>query len=251
MPDAGRGQIDRLAAAIGVSASQISQVLSGSRELTLEQACNTASHLKLDGLQSEYFLALVQIERTSSVALKKIYESQLERLRSLLDAAEESESMASEGFTVSEADRGVFYSQWYYSAIRVITGIPGMNGPEAISRRLNLPLRVVEDAVAFLVRTGLCIKKGDKVHLGPSRTYAKRGSPFHSRHHLNWRIKALECLAKEKAGGVSYTASVSISKQDALRIKEILVEATERCEAIIEPSVAESLYCLTLDWFEV
>jgi uncharacterized protein (TIGR02147 family) len=247
----GRGQTDRLAKALGVSASQVSQVFSGARVLTLEQACNLAQFLELTKLETEYFLGLVQLERTSSAPLKEVFKAQLERTASLLDAQEESERLDAPGFVLDEADRGVFYSQWYYSAIRLLTAVPGMDTAEKISRRLGLPLKKTQEVLDFLLKTRLCVKKEGKIALGPSRTYAQRGSPFHGRHHLNWRVKAMEYLPREQPDGMSYTAAVSLSAEDAQKIRQILVEATDKAEALIEASPAKTLYCLTLDWFEV
>lgn len=246
-----RGQVDRLAKALKLSPSQMSQIFSGRRDLTLEQVCGVATHLRLTDLEAEYLLLLVQIERTSSVELKKLLRAQLERVRKLLEQHEEQSSMSSTEFVLSEGDQGIFYSQWYYSAIRLLTAIPGMNAPEKIASRLQLPDQVVNEVLEFLVRSGLCVRQGGALATGPARTYTKRGSPFHSRHRLNWRIKALESLPNQQLHGLSYTAAVSISAEDALRIRSSLIEATEKAEAMIDASPAKTLYCLNIDWFEL
>lgn len=251
LKSAGRGKNESLAKALGVSASQVSQILSGSRELSAEHACEVAKFLGLDELESEYFLSLVQLERTSSVALKKLLKTQFDRVCSLLEVREESSSLALDGQSLDEADKGVFYSQWYYSAIRQMSSVEGIDTPEKFAARLGLPLKKVKEAIEFLLRTGLCVRKDSRITLGPNRTYTQRGAPFHGRHHLNWRVKALEYLPKEQIQGLSYTAVVSLSHEDALKIREVLYQATERAESMIDSPRLQAVYCLAVDWFEL
>lgn len=42
-----------------------------------------------------------------------------------------------------------------------------------------------------------------------------------------------------------------LSKADSDRIREFLIEAINRVDAILEPSPSEDLMCLNIDWFRV
>lgn len=70
-------------------------------------------------------------------------------------------------------------------------------------------------------------------------------------HLLGMSNRSSQANQLSKHQGLSYTAAVSLSYEDALKIREILFEATERAESIIENSPLQAVYCLTLDWFEL
>ncbi len=62
LPKKGRGELNRIAQFAGVHPSLMSQVLSGSKNLSLEQAQLVAEYLGLTHLESEFFMTLVQLQ---------------------------------------------------------------------------------------------------------------------------------------------------------------------------------------------
>jgi hypothetical protein len=79
-PALGRGSVKKMATALRVHPSLISQVLSGSKDFTSEQANDIASFLNLNELETEYFLCLVDIERAGTSRLKTFLQNKLMRL---------------------------------------------------------------------------------------------------------------------------------------------------------------------------
>ena len=79
-PDLGRGSIKKMAAALKVHPSLISQVLNGIKDFTSEQANDLAIFFGLKERETEYFLCLVNIERAGNTRLKAFLQNKLGRL---------------------------------------------------------------------------------------------------------------------------------------------------------------------------
>jgi len=50
---------------------------------------------------------------------------------------------------------------------------------------------------------------------------------------------------------LAYTAPMTLSRSDAIRIRSLLADLVEKVDQIVVPSPSEKLFCLNLDWFEV
>ena len=70
-PKKGRGGIKKIAELLNIDSSQVSQVLSGKKTFTEEQALKVTHFCNLNELESDYFLCLVKIERAGTTDLKK------------------------------------------------------------------------------------------------------------------------------------------------------------------------------------
>ena len=116
MPRKGRGEVQRIAKALRVHPSFISQVLRGSNHLTGEQALALAAHWGLAEGDTDYFLLLVQHQRASTPALKHHFHRKIVNFREQIRANREEERRE---FAISRADQSIFYSDWHYSAIRL------------------------------------------------------------------------------------------------------------------------------------
>jgi transcriptional regulator with XRE-family HTH domain len=53
MPKSGRGELLKIAEALGIHTSTLSHVLSGIKQLTLDQACSLADYFGLNDIESE------------------------------------------------------------------------------------------------------------------------------------------------------------------------------------------------------
>ncbi len=76
-----RGDYQKMAMALRVHATLISQVFRGVRELTPEQASELASYLNLNDAESDYFLCLVELSRAGNQPFRRIVEKRIERLK--------------------------------------------------------------------------------------------------------------------------------------------------------------------------
>lgn len=89
-PVLGRGGIKKIAEALRVHPSLISQVLSGLKDLTSEQGNELAIFFDLSELETEYFLCLIDIERAGTARLKSFLQAKLTRLAGFVGKSQSS-----------------------------------------------------------------------------------------------------------------------------------------------------------------
>jgi hypothetical protein len=153
---------------------------------------------------------------------------------------------------LNDQKKALFYSNWHYSATRLLTSIPAYSSVGAIAERLRLPYKLVSEVVEFLLHTGLCVQKDGALEIGPSLTHLDADSPFVARHHANWRLKSLERhdhLDHDRE--LAYTGPMTLSRKDAQRVRSLALELVRNVVETAQPSSSEVLYCLNVDWFEV
>src|ERR1700758_5240240 len=123
MPKEGSGQVARIAKVLQMHPTRLSQVLHGHVNLTMEQAGRLAHHLGLSSLETEFFLALIQLERAGTEELRAIFRGQLKRLK---EQSKELKHRVPKDIALSENQKAVFYSSWAYSAVRLATSIESL-----------------------------------------------------------------------------------------------------------------------------
>ena len=72
-PRNGHGLVKAIGEHLGVDPSQVSQVLSGNKDFTEEQALQLFTFVGFNEIESEYFLTLIKIERAGTKLLKDHY----------------------------------------------------------------------------------------------------------------------------------------------------------------------------------
>lgn len=249
MPKSGYGQSKKLAEFLGVHTTLVSQVMKGLKSFTPEQAVGVSEFLSLGELESEYLLLLVQRERAGTPALKRLFDRRLKTIRA---NSKELVHRLKSNRRLTEIERAEFYSDWTYSAVRQLPAIAGFQNVETIAELLDLPVRKVADIVKFLTATGLCVAKTSGLTVGPSSTHLESSSKWVTLHHRNWRLKALTELSRYQLDrSLHYTAPMTLSKSDSMKISEMIAVFLESVDKLVEPSPSEELYCLNLDWFRV
>jgi uncharacterized protein (TIGR02147 family) len=246
-PKGGHGQLRRIAAALSINSVVMTQVFRGHRDLTPEQAVGVAKFMGLNEMERDYFLLLVQEARAGSHELKKIIKTQIASLRTAAQALKN--RIKHQKFT--DEDKATFYSQWYYSAVRLGVSIEGLGSVSAIADHLHLERSLVAKVVEFLICHKLIEEKAGRLEMGPQVTHVGHDSPFVNRHHTNWRLKALQSLENVSDKELFYTGPMALSRQAADEIRHELVSLVERSTKKAAASDSEILACLCIDWFQV
>lgn len=247
-PKAGHGQFRKIAERLRVHPVIITQVFKGSRELSEEQAIELADYLGFTKLESQYFLSLVQIERAGTVKLKEHHQ---ERLKELQSQSKDLKTRVFEKKALSEEAKALFYSNWFYSGVRLASSIPTLNTPEMMGQYLNLPLPLVHRVLEFLLSHGLVVQTEKGLDMGPAITHVEAGSPLVSRHHMNWRMQAMKRIDRAGMDELFFTFPIVISEKTQSQIREIFVQAIEKCTPLVKDSPSEKLSCLNIDLFNV
>lgn len=245
-PKHGRGILRNWSLHLRVHPTLFSQILSGKRHLTLELAEQLGDQMRLSENEVDYLLMLVMHEQAGTQRLKK-------RLMKKIAEAQTKAKRIGERVNVShemtDADRAEFYSSWHFSGVRNLTAIEGMQTTEAIVRHLSLPKSLVENVVDFLLKSGLCVMEGGKLQVGPLRTYIPPSSPIVQRHHQNWRMHGFSKMPLRREDDLFLTFPMSLSEEDAEKIRKLLPAWVEEVNKIVVPSKSETVRCLNMDFF--
>lgn len=249
LPKRGRGEFQKIAKALSMHTSSISQIFKGQKRFTPEQGCKLAEHLGLNELESDYLLNLIEKERAGIKELEARIERRLSKIREL---ASQLVNRLPRDQVLSEENKALFYSSWFYSAIRLATDIKGLQTIEALSEHFSLQPTLVNEVLQFLVSKGLCVEQDGLYKMGPKRTHLEATSPLISRHHMNWRMKAIEQSTKlDHNDELQFSSPVVLSKKDALETRTILLEHIQSILKTAAPSNSEVLYCFNVDWIKV
>jgi len=244
----GRGEYRKIAIALSMHSTLVSQVFRGRKCLTEEQASKLCSYMNLSALETDYFLKLVQIERAGSEHLRSVFQRHLLEIRAL---AIEVKSRVPASKALSERDRALFYSNWQYSVVRLLTSIDEFQTASAIARRLNISVSRAQMILEFLVSRGLCREEKGRFIRSEKNTHVEAGSPLSIRHHQNWRAKSFELHEKMTVEDLAFTAPISISSKDIPKVRKILLEAIAEISKLVEASSPEEITYLGIDWLRI
>jgi uncharacterized protein (TIGR02147 family) len=248
LPNGGRGQLTRLAEHLNTSSVLVSYIFNGSRDFSLEQAIEAAEFFGLTESESDYFCLLVQLSRAGSHKLQTKLKTQIKKLR---EDALRLKTRVAQDTELTEDAKSRFYSNWYYSGIRLASSVDGLHSPETIAGRLQLPLVRVREVLEFLVQYGLCVEKNGRYEMGPKRTHLEAGSPLIARHHTNWRLKGFENMEELGPEELFYSGPMAVSKEVMLEIRKDLVDLIDQMVKKVGDSKSEELACLNIDFFKL
>jgi uncharacterized protein (TIGR02147 family) len=248
-PGQGRGFRKELAEAIGCQSSFVSQVLSRSLQFSLEQADKINRLLYHSKEESHFFMLLVQFNRAGTTELKEYFRSQI---KSALGERLHYERRLRNDHTITYEEQVKYYSAWHFGVIFAILGIAQLRTSKAISKRLNLPLKQVSDALSFLENCGLVESKGDSyyrkesfLHLGSSSAELLSG------HHAQWRAKTISALQAERKGDIHYSGVMTLSADDLYKLRAMIVSYIEKIQIQVVTSPDETIAALGIDFYEL
>ena len=235
-----------LASVLDVQPSMVSQILSGKRKLSLDQAFQVGEYLGLIGKELEFFLKLVELSRARNEKYKKKIEAEIEALRLDSDPSVGSE----EPRALGESAKAIFYSDWYYSAIHLqLFAKPGLSKSQ-IATLLGITPQQVESALTFLLGVGLVRKEGKIYFAVEISTHLSEGSPYRSRHHLNWRAKAsLKVSVPNPDQDFFLSCPMVLSADHAQLLRERLKRVVMEIRNEAVASGNEVFVCMNVDWF--
>lgn len=241
-----RGISRQLSEHLGVHPTLVSQVLSGPKDFTPEQLMEVCEFLGFAGLETKYLFALLQKERAGTVKLKRYHQDAIDAIRSEAMKVEKRIQIEKKLKTEEQA---VFYSNWLYSAVHLLTTLDEKMTFEKICKRLDLPAAKARQIVDFLVSIQLIVPEGSHYKAGVRSTHIDRSSPFLLQHHTNWRLKAIDRAENLSEEELMYTANFSVDAKDFNRLREELMLVIQKFMAVVKDSPAEEIAQFNIDLF--
>ncbi len=217
------------------------------RQLSEEQALETAEYFELAPIETKYFRLLVRHASVSTTKLRQTIHAELEELRA---AAQSIATRVRTEKTLGEKESAEFYSNWLYTACRLYcsTSASGRSADE-IAARFGIPRPRALEILGFLVSTGRCVTEKDLYRMGPQSTFVAKGSPFLGRHHTNWRLQGLRAFEELSDAELMFTGVMSVSRADFTRLRERVAEFLNEFSKTVKVSPAEEIACLNMDFF--
>lgn len=227
----------------------VSQVLNGSAHFSMEQAEKVSRFLGHTQDEREYFFLLIQKERAGTQELTEYYAA---KLGELLAKRQVITHRLGKDSVLSREDQAIYYSSWHFAAIHIAVTIPSLRTREALADFFKLPLSKVSKVLEYLVSTGLLIQKETgEYHSGVSKIRLGNDSHNVLKHHTNWRNQAIDSLDRETPFDLHYSAVISISSADKIKIKDMILDALKSQIAVADASGEEELYSYCIDFFSL
>jgi uncharacterized protein (TIGR02147 family) len=243
-----RGFRTNLAKFLGCRLSHITQVIGGLNHLSLEFSYKTATFLKLSKSETHFFLLLVNKDRSGDFKLSQYFQEQIDQIHK--ERSKVIKRLEVEDHLTTEQIMH-YYSSWSFSAVHLLCSLPQINSTSDIVDRLNISLEHAQDVTDFLIEIG--ILKNTKSGLATSgrRIHLKDNSKMVSKHHTNWRMKAIQSFDKTEPENLHFSGVYSFAKKDWKKLKETLLKSLEQSDLIIKDSPQDTVGVISLDFFEI
>ncbi len=249
LPNGGRGEWLKIAKALRVHSTLISQIFRGPKHLTPEQAQATAEYFGLSNSEAEYFLLLVHADRAGSAPLKKIYDKRIAELR---EASQNLRERFKSSKVLSDTDQAVFYSRWSYSGVRLAASLPGDFSQDRLAQELGISREQSAHIIDFLVKRSLLNPQTQGGYaLGSRQTHVPMDSPWVVQHHRNWRLKTIERLERSpriEEPELVFTSPLTIAAADMGKVRALILQFIEELKTIVSETEPDTLACLNIDW---
>lgn len=242
------GAKSQAAQAMMVHPAFLSRVMAGKADLSGEQTESLCRHFGLDAGEAKFFHLLVQNERAGT---KDLRDRLREEIKTLKSEYQEIKKRIPKASVVSNEDRAIYYSKWYYAAIHVLVSIPGLRSSEDLGRYLNLPLKQVKGAVDFLLGCGLIEYINNNLAMGQKHIHGGSDLAFINQQHIAFRNLAIQSLDGADKNDFHYSGVVSLSRSDAAKISELLLSTLNEALKTVKASEEEVAYILNLDFFNL
>jgi len=247
-PNNGHGEYRRLALALNVSTTLVSQIFKGDKDLSLEMACELSEYLHHNEDESEYFIILVEQSKAGSIKLKQKFTKQIKQRQ---NEAKKLEVRLKKDHVLNDEARQVYYSHWLYAAIRILVDIPDINSAEQISQKLSVPKNQVIKCLDFLIKHKIVVQKNNQLALGSAHIYNPPSDPLSNRNHMNWRQLGMNKMINHEHDQFFYTGVYALSEEAADEIRKRLPQFIEDVLKTVKPSPSETARCLSIDYFDI
>lgn len=246
-PKNGYGEYRRVAQALGLSTTMVSQVFKADKHLSMEMTADLCDYLGLTEDETDYLLLLVEYQKAGSFKLRTKLEKQIKKAQ---EKSAKLESKIKKDVELTENDKTIYYSSWLYQATRLLSDIEYVNDAEEIAQKLNVPKNQIIKVLQFLIETNLCRREKGKLKMGPAITHLPSGSPIVTRHHLNWRIRAYQQMTMPDEKNFFATVPMVLSESLAEKIRQELPQLVQNILTDVAPSDSETVRCMNIDYFE-
>lgn len=238
----------KAAEAIGCHPTQLSQIMTGRIHLNAEQAEAMNLFLGHDDTEAEYFIALVDLARAGTPALRSRLQARVRQFQASRQKIS-ARVMTSESIPVEKKHE--FYRTWLYAAIHVLVTVPEYRSTRALAKRLRIRESRIANAVQFLVEIGLLQSIDGEYRVGTNFVHLDQSAPEIYQHHRNWRLRTMEGFEQPHPEDLHYSGTLTVSRADVEAIRQVVLDTVSRVSGVVKKTQPEEAYVLGLDFFRL
>ncbi len=235
-----------MARLLDISPSMLSGLFNGKRNLSLKAAYIVGKKLGLDGEELDYFLLLIDYERTDDIEVKKDIWDRIKRI----NASNKSHSL--------DIDKFRFISDWYHMPILELARLDLELTPQLISYKLGISEVEAELALDRLERLDLIIPSiRGKFESVDDRLLVTSNIPNKAlqNFHTQMLTKGIESMSVQKDDEMlTTTETLLFSKSKVKEVDRAIDECVAKVVAIAskcQEADKEDVYHLNVQFFNL
>lgn len=249
-PMFGRGTKAKIAQELACQPSYVSQVLNGQSFFSAEQALKVSRFFKLNRLEEEYFMTLLQVDRAGTKELSDYYDYRREEI---LEKSKLVENQM-EYDKLSDANTIAFLNDWRHIQVRSLVEIPKYQYEKPLQKKLGVDDGEFSKIMGFMYETGLILKGSEgQLSQGQVRIHIEKKSPLAKYGNFTARMQILKNYDKSNEESLNYTFYMTLTKKKLEEFKKKLVAiAVDINEQVDQPDEdPEIMAALVIDLMEV
>ncbi len=243
-----RGFKSKIASFAGCQKTYISQVLNTHVHLTPEHGMALALAWNFDQTETEYWLNLINFERTSFPPLKKKIFEQLQSIKE--DSADLSKRFK-ENLIQNSEQQLQYYSSYLYGGIHMLVGVDRFRTPKEISQKLKAPVDLVIEILSELLQMGLVKMENNEWQPTAHNIHLGKDSPMNLLNHQIWRSQAITDIQNKNSSSLHYSAVQTLDEKSFQEIKRLILETIEKQRKIVGAASENEVDCFVCDWFKL
>ncbi|MDO9180995.1 MAG: TIGR02147 family protein [Bacteriovorax sp.] len=244
-----RGFQSILAKAMNCQAAYLSQVLRGKVELTEDHAIKLVLFLKLNDLESEYFILLLRLSRAATRELVGYLENKRLEMQDHQDDL--NNKVRAKIARENETFIAKYFASWIPSSIHIATSSKQYQTINSLAERFHLPEALVLENLKFLEKHQLVNRENDLWIFRGESIHLPKNSSLNEPYQVSLRTQVLKSIQAKNKNNLHFSSVFTIDKKSYKEILEVCNNAIEESHKIIHDSGTEELYSICIDLFEV
>jgi len=249
-----RGRLSELAKKIGCHVTYLNQVIRGKSDLSIDQGFRFCNYLLLSDSETDFFLDMLNFERSGEHSLKDYYSKKINKEREARYSLEKKilSPRLKKDYELE------YFSNWRMQIVHCLLQVEGLKTSEKIVKSSGLKENIVIDQLEKLVQFGLATK-GPKGNWQSTENslHLDRNSPAFRLFHSLWRnfsitkVLGEDSRPSKNSGKLNYSSLITTSDKTAKAIFELLSKDIQEVSSLTEKSRPKAVFFLGIDFFKL
>ena len=245
----GEFNFQKLADITGIQKSYLSKVRNKKAHLSADQAFGLAEQFGLSEEETEYFILLVEYERTAIDSRRRYLLKQIDRV---YQEHRKSDRHVQVKTRIGEQEATLqYYSVPWVQIVHLGLTIERFRrSPQDLATALGVPRQTVADAIEILIRMGLAERKGKSIVSAEDPIHLSKDSPVYPVWRNQLKLLSLNRLSLTP-DGLDYSFGVTFSATETVReqIQQRFFQFLKAIEREVKGAASQEVYQLNFDLF--